>query len=231
MVKNLNWWVYMCRHIHSRPYLLCAQARHWGCHESSQGMPAHHRLRWNSMRAHAQVIRLELKRVSGPVGTMSSGLREQRGEWVFWGTACCGRRLRAGGSGARPRRGTRISVSKPSSLRWEATWSSDENVQPCKGGRLSTGRKGKEAMGLRPGGLKDGVAVLREQSEVGEGPAQGLAREYLCCCCYCEKELQRTGRFWRSWRKRRFDLGPLPLVLCFLSVSLPLLFNVIVFID
>lgn len=41
----------------------------------------------------------------------------------------------------------------------------------------------KEAMGLRPGGLKDGVAVLREQSEV-KGPAQGLAREYLCCCCY-----------------------------------------------
>lgn len=81
-------------------------------------------------------------------------------------------------------------------------------------------------MGLRPGGLKDGVAVLREQSEVGEGPAQGLAREYLCCCCYCEKELQRTGRFWRSWKKSRFDLGPLPLVLCF-----PLLFNVIVFID
>ena len=118
---------------------------------------------------------------------MSSGLWERRREWVFWGKACCGRRLRAGGSGARPRRGNRISVSKPSSLRWEATWSSDENVQPCKGGRLSTGREGKEAMGLRPEGLKDGGAVLREQSEVGEGPAQGLAHECLCCCYYCKK--------------------------------------------
>lgn len=53
-----------------------------------------------------------------------------------------------------------------------------------------------------------GSLFSREQSEVGEGPAQGLAREYLCCCCYCEKELQRTGRFWRSWKKSRFDLGP-----------------------
>lgn len=56
MVKNLNWSVYMCRHAHSRPYSLCARVRHWGCRKSSQVMPAHHRLRWSSIRAHAQVI-------------------------------------------------------------------------------------------------------------------------------------------------------------------------------
>lgn len=50
------------------------------------------------MRAHAQVICLELKRVSGPVGTMSSGLREQRESGSFGEQPTVGR-LRAGGSG------------------------------------------------------------------------------------------------------------------------------------
>lgn len=96
----------MCRHVHSRHYLLCAQAA--GCHESSQGMPAHHRLRWSSMRAHAQVICLELKRVSGPVGTMSSGLRGAKGSGSFGEQPTVGG-VSEQGSGARPRRGTRIS--------------------------------------------------------------------------------------------------------------------------
>lgn len=46
----------MCRHAHNRPYPPCARARHWGCRKSSQGMPAHHRLRCSSLRAHAPVI-------------------------------------------------------------------------------------------------------------------------------------------------------------------------------
>lgn len=53
----------------------------------------------------------------------------------------------------------------------------------------------------------------------------------VCVVAIIVRKLQRIGRFWRGWRKSRFDLGQLPLMLCFLSVSLPLLFNVIVFID
>ena len=53
----------------------------------------------------------------------------------------------------------------------------------------------------------------------------------VCVVAISVRKLQRIGRFWRGWRKSRFDLGQLPLILCFLPVSLPLLFNVIVFID
>lgn len=85
-------------------------------------------------------------------------------------------------------------------------------------------------MGLGPEGLKDGGAVLREQMRWEKAQHRDLLMT-VCVVAISVRKLQRIGRFWRGWRKSRFDLGQLPLILCFLSVSLPLLFNVIVFID
>lgn len=76
------------------------------------------------------------------------------------------------------------------------------------------------------------MGVLFSESRVRWEKAQH--RDLLMTVCVVAisiRKLQRIGRFWRGWRKGRFDLRQLPLILCFLSVSLPLLFNVIVFID
>lgn len=78
------------------------------------------------------------------------------------------------------------------------------------------------------------MGVLSSESigKVGESPAQGLANK----CVFVVAVIVRGSSggqagFWGggAWRKNKYELGHLPLILCFLSVSLQLLFNVIVY--
>ena len=84
-------------------------------------------------------------------------------------------------------------------------------------------------MGLGLEGLEDGGAVLsRTRWEKAQHRDLFMS---VCVVPIIVRKLQRIGRFRRGWRKSRLDLGQLPLILCFLSVSLLLLFSVTVFID
>ena len=91
------------------------------------------------------------------------------------------------------------------------------------------GGKGKKAWGSGLRGWKMGALFSAEP-----GGKKAQHRDLFMNVCVVPiivRKLQRIGRFRRGWRKSRLDLGQLSLILCFLSVSLLLLFSVTVFID